>query len=276
MNILPLVLALVLMLSVITIERLERFKNQSIVQYEYQKFLNLTERSEFNRRQELLYLRTRTTHRQLSFRYILDKQLREKDAALSQQYRQIAIDLIKILYQHADFYKQMEQENPEFVEDLINAIENAADNSPENGIKRIEDIGRLNLGEEKLQNVFYRMLKGTISRDELLERNSSDQIDNRKFYKKANEKEYVSLLTYIHYKKTPPEIQLAPRELLKAIFDSDAVVEEILLRRNDLSRNYTAESANTFKNEFNSKRKPELSDQLLNFKITKSNKEKYN
>lgn len=276
MNILPLVLALVLMLSVITIERLERFKNQSIVQHEYQEFLKLMEREEFNKRQELLYLRTRTTHRQLSFRYILDKQLREKDATLSDQYRQIAIDLIKNLYQHADFYKEMEQKNPEFVEGLINAIQTAADNAPDKGIKRIEDIARLNLQNEELQNVFYHMLKGTITRDALVKRNSSEKVEERKFYNKTNGKEYLSLLTFIHFKRTPPEIQLAPRELLKAIFDSNAVVEEILIRRNELARNYTAESTNTFKNEFNPKRKVELSDQLLNFKISKTNKEKYN
>ena len=55
MNILPLILALVLMISVLTVERLEKFKNQSIIQKEYLVFLKESERQVFNQRERRLY-----------------------------------------------------------------------------------------------------------------------------------------------------------------------------------------------------------------------------
>jgi hypothetical protein len=276
MNVLPIVLALVLILSVITIERLDKFKNQTIVQHHTQEFLSQVERQEFNRRQELLFLKTRKTHRQLSFRYIVNKELRERDANIAKQYRQMTIDLIKVLYQHTGFYKEMERENPKFVEDLITEIENAADESGDKTIKRVEDIGRLKLANPRLQNVFYHMLKGTVSRADIFKEEKELREKKQILSPEIKKKQYVSLLTYIHLKKSRPEIQLAPKELLEAIFNSDAVAEQVMQKRQELAKNQTSGSQEEFRSEFNPKRKVGLDDQILDFKITKSDKKKYN
>ena len=53
------------------------------------------------------------------------------------------------------------------------------------------------------------------------------------------------------------------------------MVDEILIRRNELAKEGDSKGEENFRNEFNAKRKTGLSDQILNFKISKSNKTKY-
>ena len=160
MNILPLIMALVLMLSVLTVEKLEKFKNQSIVQSEYQVFLQMSERQVFNKRQKGLFGLSQKTLRQLSFRFIIDKDAREKNDSGYKQYRMLIIELMKIVYGEAAFFKDLEMKRPNFLEEMLLAIENAADNAPKKMIKRIQDIARLNLEDPELQEAFYHMLKG--------------------------------------------------------------------------------------------------------------------
>ncbi len=268
MNILPLILALVLMLSVLTVERLEKFKNQTAVQKEYQLFLKESDRQIFNKRQEKL---ADTGHdkdiKQLSFRFIIDKKAREKDEDVTKQYRTLIIKLMKILYGEADFFKELEKKRSNFLEEMLAAVEKAADAAPEKTIKRVEDIARLNLGDPELQDAFYHMLKGTVTRKKIKELNLSEEMKGRA---------YVSLFNFINYDGSDGniariEIQHSPYEILKAVFGSDEVASAILIRRNELAkeRNETA-----FRNEF--KASPGISDKLLDFKLSGSDKTDYN
>ncbi len=257
MYILPFVLTLTLVLSFIGIEKLAQFKNQSIIAQSYQTFLDAQARYMFNLRQNHLCDKYDKSHRQLSFRYFLNKKLRESQPELAKQYRQVVIDFLKILYGQANFFTNLANQRPQLIEELLIAIEQSADalEAPHE-IKSIEDMVHLNLGDAELQNLFYRMLKGTVAHnDELILR----------------EKTYVSLLTYVHFNQSAVQIQLAPKSLLSALFASEEVVLEILKKRNE--EGLTDEA---FKNEFLEKRKSGLSEALFNFKVTKSNKNDYN
>lgn len=271
MNILPLILALVLMLSVLTVEKLEKLKNQTIVQKEYQAFLRMSERQVFNKRQENLYEKNEKDIKQLSFRFLIDKNARKRDANLTKQYRMLNLELMKVLYGEAAFFKNLEQKRPNFLEELLTAIEQAADDAPKGFIKDIGDIARLELGDPELQKAFYHMLKGTATRKQMKEMMKEGGPS-------VKEKGYVSLFAFINYdgKKDAPtiEIQHAPREILKAIFVSDEVVEAIIARRQELVANKQSGSTDAFKSEFGEKRRPGIDDNLLNFKITKSDKNK--
>lgn len=298
MNIIPFVLALALMISLMTIERLEKFKNKEIVQIEYKNFLENEERKFFNLRQQRLFGLKKTSHRRLSFRYFIDKDLREKKAAQAQQSRLITIEFLKIVYGHTAFYKELERRRPNFIEEMLDAIEEASDAMPEKSIKRVEDIPFIQLDDPELQEAFYHMLKGTISRDKLVEakkmepeKRSARRRNIRNRRKKTEEqatdqliltpqmveKAYPSLLTYINIneKRAAIEIQKAPRELLKAIFGNDEVVEAIILKRNEYAESKTNGAAESFKNEFKDKRRPGLDESLLDFQITFTNKSKY-
>lgn len=275
MNILPLILALVLMLAVLTVEKMEKFKNQTIVQKEYQAFLKLNERQTFNKRQEKLFGKSDKDIKQLSFRFLVNKKTREKDENVTGQYRSLNIALMKFLYKDAAFFKELALKRPDFLEELMNAIEKAADNAPEKFINRINDIARLDLGDPDLQKAFYHMLKGTVTREQLAEmKNLSSRM---------KEKSYVSLFSFINYngeKGTPTiEIQKAPREILNIIFNHDGsnegIVDEIIAKRQELAKSKDNGASDAFKNEFSEKRRPGIDDKLLNFKITSSDKSDY-
>lgn len=272
MNILPLVLALVLMLTVLTVERLEKFKNQTIVQREYQLFLQEGEREVFNQRQKSLYGISQKSLRQLSFRFLVNKEAREKHPTAAQQYRMLILELLKIVYGEAAFFKNLEKNRPEFLEELLTAIEQAADATAEKTIRRVQDIARLKLEDAELQEAFYHMLKGTISRDQLKEMKAVTP--------RMKETAYVSLFAFINYegKKAPPKImvQRAPSEILKAIFVQDEIVEAIIARRNELAATKDAGAKMAFKNEFSDKRRPGLGEELLDFSISAADKTPYN
>lgn len=278
MNILPLILALVFMLSVLTIERLEKFKNQSVIQREYQVFLEKNERLVFNQRQKKLFdKRTKKNAyslRQLSFRYFMDKKARDKNPNVAKQYRILVLDLMRNLYGESFFFKKMERKRQDFLEELLTAIEEASDEGPEGNERRIQDLARLKLEDPELQKVFYHMLKGTITRDEWIKIKNIENISP-----KRKGKAYVSLFTFINNfgnAKVPKiRVALAPREILKTIFLNDQVVEEIIERRSELGKKKEDGSQAMFKNEFLSKIRPGIDENLLDFKLSKKS-DQYN
>lgn len=271
MNILPLILALVLMLTVMTVEKLEKFKNQAIVQKEYQTFLKMIERQEFNSRQEKLYEIYPENIKQLSFRFFLDEEARKKNPSLVKQYRLLNLALMNDLYSKASFFKELKQRRPTFLDELADAIEEAAQAAPKQQINDVEDIARLDLKDPDLQKAFYHMLKGTVTRKELKEMGT--------LAPGMQEKAYVSLFNFINYngKKgvATIKIQHAPREILKVIFLHDEVVEAIITRRKELAKSKDNGAQESFKREFLNKRRDDIDDQLLDFSLSKSNKAGY-
>lgn len=271
MNILPLVLALVLILSVLTIEKLEKFKNQMIVQKEYHTFLEKGERQVFNQRQKDLFGSNQKDLHQVSFRFLLNQKAREKDPQAAKQYRLLAMELMKVLYGEAFFFRNMERERPQFLEEILNAIEKAADEVPKGMISGVQALAHLDLGDPQLQRVLYHMLKGTMTREGLK--------GMKEMSPEMKEKAYVSLFNFINYngKDSVPKIivQRSPREVLKAVFVSDDVVNAILARRNELAASGDSGAKVAFENEFKDKRRHDIDDKLLDFSISSSDKSEY-
>lgn len=273
MNVLPLILALILVLSVLTIGKFEQAKNQIIVHREYQAFLKDEERVLFNLQQKRFYKSeskskkgAEPTHRQINFAYLVKKDPIDTNINKAKQHRLLILDLMKIVYGEATFFKEMEKKRPQFLEELLQAIEEVAKKAPKSLINRIEDIVRLDLEDPELQKVFYHMLKGTVKRDKLksLPKESSIQ-----------EKAYPSLLNFIQNGTDEIKIGLCPKEILKAIFLKDEVVEAICKRRQELSSKGGEDPTLAFRNEFQDKRRPDIDPGLLNFKISPSDKTVY-
>lgn len=270
MNILPLVLALVLMISVMTIERLEKFKNQSVIQREYQVFLKEGERQVFNMRQKRLYGLSQKSLRQLTIRYLFDKKARDKFPNEAKQYRILLIELMKIVYGEAAFFKELERKRPAFLEDMLTAIEEATEEMPKKMLRQTKDLARLTLEDPELQDAFYHMMKGTIQREKLIEiKNPTPRM---------KEKAYVSLFTYVHNEGTtkPPTIKIAraPREILKALFVNDEIVDTIILKREELGgKDKDSGADELFKTEFLGKVRPGIDDKLLDFTLSKNSKD---
>lgn len=278
MNILPLILGLVLMLSVLTVERLEKFKNQSIIQKEYQHFLKENERQVFNWRQKHLFGESQKSFKQLTFRYIYDKKAREKHSNEANQYRILMIELMKNVYKEAAFYKELERKRSNFLEEMLNEIEKASElafkDSSKRFIRETKDLARLKLEDPELQQAFYHMLKGTIARDKLEAERVELKEKGEELPSRMKEKAYVSLLTYItidgNARSTPPTIKIAraPREILIAIFEKEEVVENLMSRREELGANKDSGADELFKSEFVGKVRQGIDEKLLNFELS--------
>lgn len=272
MNILPLVLILLLMLSVITVEKFEKVKSLVIVQHHYQKYLAETERKAFNDRQAKLAKKNSPSQRQLIFTYFYDKKFREGNPEQAKEIRLVAVELMKILYGHTSFYKAMENKRANFIDELLDEFSTAADalNTNEK-IRRIEDIQRVRLADPELQEAFYHMLKGTIGKKELLLLKKDHPLSLRN-----EEKGYLPLLDFLKHQKANPKIvvQLASRELLKAVFGKEDIVEAIIQKRNELDPK-SGDASAQFANEFKGKQRAGISDVLLDFKITSTDKSGY-
>ncbi|WP_042279597.1 hypothetical protein [Candidatus Protochlamydia sp. R18] len=274
MNVLPLVLMLILMTAVITVEKLEKFKSTVIVQRQYQLYLEEDEREALNLHQRNLYAEYEPSQRQLSFTMFFNKKNREKNPEVFRQIRQITEDLIKVLYGQAAFYKKLESQRPNFVHEMLDDFMAAADKLNKiNKIRQIEDIQRIRLEDPVLQQAFYHILKGTITKKKLKELQTKEGTDEKIALSQRNqEKGYYSLLNFIkHTEKPQIEIQLASRELLLAIFGNEEIVEAILIKRNEKSADIGAQFIEAFKG----KQKPGISNELLNFKLTKTDKKPY-
>lgn len=273
MNILPLVFTLLLILSVLTIEKMDRFKNKVLVQKKYEQLINEQESSAFNIRQGRLYGVHPPSYRSLTFRPFISKKFRDEKPEKYKQVRQITIDLIHVLYGKAKFYKKMEQKRPEFVQELLGAIEAAAENMDEKSFKRIHDVARIDLNDPMLQEVFYRMLKGTIDKE------SSKRPENVEIMK--SEKAYIPLLTYFNFdiKEVKIKLGLAPRELLLAIYDNPDIVQKLINLRNELTASLVSnklqkdEATAKFQAEFEGKQKQGITD-VLDYTISQTSKSK--
>lgn len=273
MNILPLIFTLLTILSILTIEKMERFTNKVIVQKKYEELFNNQLSSSFSIRQRRLYGWNPPSYRHLTFRPFLQEKFRLDQPEKYAQIRQITIDLIHVLYGHTKFYKKMEQKRSDFVSDLLNAIQESAHSMPENSIKRIHDAARLKLDDPVLQEVYYRMLKGTLSKED------SKKKENERFI--GNKKTYYPLLTFFNYdgkdKDVKIKLGLAPKEILLAIYGNPELVQKLIDLRleltNQLNNNKITKDEATakFQAEFENKQKQGITD-ILDYTITTTSK----
>lgn len=278
MNILPLVFALIFILSVLTIEKLEKFKSMMLVQHQYREAIQKQDRKVFNDEQELIYGSQRTSYRQLSFHPFINKAAREgANIEKYKQIRQITIDLIHVLYGHTSFFQKMEKRRPSFVEELLDAIQETTNEMPKGSIIRVQDVTRIKLEDPELQKVFYRMLKGTIEKDEYKSLTDPIVIEH--------EKTYLPFLTFLHNndngKGLKIELRHASREILLAIYGNQELVDKLIEMREVLSINYSSgklikeEVTEKFRSEFAGKQKQGITDDVLDYEMSQSLKFPY-
>lgn len=275
MNILPIIFVFALLLSLFSIEKLEQFKNQSLVRQQYQFFLDRSYLSVFNRRQDALFKLYGPAHRALGFRYFLEASLREKHPEIARQMRIITLEFLKILYGKTAFFRSLEARRPNFLNELLDAVQNASHRLPPSGeIKRLRDIVRLDLEDPDLQEVFYYMLKGTLSHQEFRKLIQEPLQSGKTIPPPLEAWGYVSLLTYIHFENNQTiKISTAPRVLLQAIFPNETIVDEILAMRKELI--HSPDRQKTFAEAFKGKQRSDISDALLSFQISQKKKEDY-
>lgn len=198
----------------------------------------------------------------LSLYLFFNKKQRElKQKIFDEQYH-LAKILIDKLYGNAAFFKQAEENHPDLSALLLDGMIAASENQP---VKSVSDIASLDLGNAELNEVLYRILKGTVEIE-----------------KQDKEKTYPSLFKYITLKnKTKIRVYLASKNLLLAIYGDPGLVNAILDERKNLFKEIKdeekspAEATKEFQSQFAGKQQSDIAEDILDFTVTKTNPKSY-
>lgn len=324
MNILSLVFAILLILSFFIHTQLENYKHFAGIKKEYNEYMKNSDGEHFNKRQSSLYagMSKKKKDREndeekgstpgrgrINFRLIIDEVVRNDNPELAKQHAIALKELMKGLYQNARFYRKLEKKRPNFLEDLIKALQKAAS---EKSIRVIQDIENLHLSDEMLQNAYYQMMKGQkkdtalaqnqdsptnfqiqipIQREEDVEDEDDADEDQENDENENDEVErgiqstatYSSLMDFIHIQPSSVKIRvyLAPTEVLRAIFIDEDTVQQILETREELSKKVKGKNGMTVGaaaeelSQFKERTKPGIKEDILDFKVTKTNVKKF-
>jgi hypothetical protein len=276
MNILPLVLLLILILSAFTMRQIESFKNSEGVKKEYMDFIRYQEGKDLSFRQKKFYNHEGySKNRRLNFRPFFDKNVRklltEEDFT---QLSSIFKELVRVLYTDATFFKKMQDKRPQFMDEIIQYIVDKSESDAKAFDGRIENLAQVKFNHDpELQEVFYQMLKGTIDTQEEIAIEEYKSIDTN-----YRAKSYKSLLDYLrdcampNCQGTPAKVivYLSPPELLFAIYEKEAALQ-IMKKIEDLDN---SELTNDIKKqEFESMAKDlaknaGISNKILDFSVS--------
>lgn len=268
MYILPLIFTLLLMLSLMSGEKLTQLRNQAVVERAYRNQL------EKEREWGMAEHARRLLHKQeeeyslaqLSIRPLIRKDVPGTQEQ-KQQIRWLLGELMEVLFGHTQFFQELVETRPTFVDELMDQIQAAAWALPkEQEIREVTEISRLELADPQLQETFYRMLKGTVDVPTFRSQSPSD-LDHPIEWNKT----YPSLLSFLHNRaKLAISLHRAPKELLLAIFGKEELVEKLLRKRQELQQSDLPHKGELFRQEFLGMQRPEIAGELLDFSFGKS------
>lgn len=277
MNILPFVFALLMVMGIMTYAKLDTFLLSNRLQSQYMCYMKAVSEQEISKSQKKLYDKA-TTERgpnhpsaqkvaavsNLNFYGILHP---KEENTYAQTQRIILKRLINNTYGNQPFFIEMQKHSQDLVEELFERISYVAQ-QPENQskIERFENLGNLNLGSEKVQELFANILHGSSTSVEAL--------------KECDKKNTASLVAYpplsqfvkIEKEKRPIRVFLVAPEVLLAIFNDRALVQEIIIERKLLHKQFKSEEKATFderfRQRFASHLPSDLDPALFNFEVS--------
>lgn len=308
MNVLIFVITMLMLLATLTYGRLSEFRHSQISQLIFEKYMQTTERAYGNSAAEVLYdgIHKSTKNETPSAPRIqatprislapLFKENKKQDPAhqkQSEQSRLMLKRLMTLLYQDQLFFKKLQETRPSFLDDLITSIVASVHELPKNaGLKKTSDLANLQLADQELDAVFYKMLKGAAYQDVLTssfsESGAEESNNDQKEAQPLNTSEefhspkgYFSLLDFITLSPLYKiRVYLASREVLEVIFNDGNVVDEVINERYALYKQLQADAkadelSKVFESQFVSKRNSEIDPSMLNFSVSKTNPKTY-
>lgn len=271
MNILLFVTAMIMVLSMLTYTKLETYRSFSLLQSQFTRYMEETERGYINMASTWWYENSpgekkgsstnpnpakSDARSRLSFIVFIDK---SKQAHYAKAYPKIVLlskKLMIYLYKDQPFFKEMVLEKPDILDEFLASLMVAAEALPtEQKIKKAIDMANLNLGDPLLNSFSYYIFKGSPFPDEkenketkplespqtefiIKEANGETEDESEDPGKKddyISPEGYYSLLDYITVDDAIKiRVFLASKPLLMAIFDNLDVVNSIIAMRNDL------------------------------------------
>lgn len=317
---------MLMLLSLLTYARLETFRSSQVFEVLFEHYMQKMERGYPNKISEIVYdeihikkkpaapsqeappakdketkpeetkpaEKPKDSRPRLSLAALFDKT--KKDSSVqSQQMGALLKTLMQTLYGNQPFFKKLEQERPQFMDELIQAMVEAADMLPkEKKLKKASDLANLKLADETLDTLLYKILRGGPYLDVLEnsevkkepplieeEKNDLGDSDGTTSEEFESPKGYFSLLDFVTLEPSSKvRVFLAPREVLTAIFQNPEVVDRIMAERRDLYRQARrGTDVNTlkeaFKNQFDNLRNPAVDSTLLDYSVSKTDPKKY-
>lgn len=234
----------------------------------------------------------------LSFYILIDPKTRQDDSELFKQTTEWAKRLMVALYGNQEFFIKAGQENPSFMDLILESLERAGGNLL-TGKQKLTDTAQLsNLHlDPSVAETFYHMLKGcstgqpkakqapAIEREfnvKMPDDPESDEDEDAKAEASEYSKDdYDSLLNYITLRNTTKiRVYLASKPLLTAIVGQPSVADSIVEARQGLYRavmngslstaDAKSQLADLFKGYINN-----FDDKYLDFTVSKTNPAKY-
>lgn len=255
MNILPFVLAMLMLISIMTYAKLQVFLGNASLQMEYACSMKSQEIFQINLAQLKLYQKkergtdknSKKDHEKeealgesgrveaqstLNFRAFIDKTAREKSPDHFQAQYAIIKRLIEQLYYHQPFFIQAQQMRGDIVDQLLEAMmEKSQEPQYQDKITQVKHLANIDLENPELQNILIEMLKGYNQAAEILTCGSKSKRAKKIIHT------YPSLQDFLNVQKAQPlRLWLAPKEILLAIFDDESFVESMMKSRMEIYR----------------------------------------
>lgn len=280
MQILIFVVTMLMLLAMITYGRWETFRSLAVFSVQFEEYMKNTERKTINSGAKSTYDKTVATKKEqeekdeleqaegrakLSFLLFVNKEERSKKQAEYTSLRQIAESLLQVLYGKAPFFEESLPGR------LLNRLMEVTDKFPEDKeIKDAKELANLDLGDDELNEIFCRMLRGSA------QTLSGNDKDNKL-------KEYPPLTDFIQVDKKATRIRvyLASKPVLLAIFHDKNLVDTIIKERKNLynlvkgkdAKMDAKEASGRFQAMF--ERKTHFNVTVLDFTVTKTDPKKY-
>lgn len=263
MNVLTYVMTMLLLLSALTYARMESYRSTAGLEVGFISYMETQGRKPIsliadewydsihfsvNAHQQRKRNQVKANSR-ISFYLLLDQTARSQSGDALQQTRELIKRLMTLLYKDEAFFKEIHDERPNFINEMLDEIIQAANNLPEEiRITRPTRLSKLQFQDKRLQYVFYLMLHGlpklepkptdpseNSAGEEIALDTQTDNVIAEEGQEDHAAGGYVSLLDYLtvrSYIKT--RVFLASKPLLMAIFDNEATVETVINLRQEL------------------------------------------
>lgn len=313
MNILLYVMTMLMLLATLTYAKLENFRSLVGVEAGFTHYMKNMEREKIDEIAEEAYDQTVLSTNakgdendrvdasaRLSFNLLVDKKARDGSPEAFRQIQELAKTLMQDLFHEENFYKELEERRPNFLNELLQEISQAAEEQlKEQKLRNAADLAKLKLADSELDHAFSVMLKGKSKQvalpaeaaedsralkeeldkaDEAAEETAMVERSNEAKPEAGNE----SLLDYITVKKTSKvRVFLASRTLLLSIYGNEAIADNIIERRQELFRearknkNFKDASAQ-FKSSFENSGNASSFGEILEFAVTNVDPTAYN
>ena len=276
-----LVMAMLMIFGIMTYSKYTKFKSETILKAQFDNYMEFSERQYINLSAIKTYSKTHvnsnstknskseeTKNTNTSKLPIFPLLEQETLYTNNQGSKFILKELIKNLYSSYDFYKKIQNERPDFIDEIIAALPDSKKNLLNNQkILKASDLANLDLKDSQLNDFFYSILKGAA-----IPYKTSDEILIEG---------YPSITSFLDVRKNKiMRIYLAPKQILEIVFNpsvADEVIQtrEFFFHEIDKGRLNPNEATEKFQSMFKDQVKPIFVNESFDFNVTKTDPKKY-